>query len=111
MSGCCGDYRCRRRTPVGLYRADFSGAVYAVTRYVTSPADRAGGRYRAVERHEVTDQVTRLILANPEWAAGILGAVCPVCVRGGHDACLAAPAEDPGGNACRCGHPEHRQER
>lgn len=67
MSGCCSDYRCRRKTPIMLYRADLSGTVYAVTRSRELGRSAEDKTHQAIERHDVTSQMVSFIRANPDW--------------------------------------------
>ena len=73
MSGCCGEHECRRSEPIRLYLGDLSGQVYAVTRSRVH-VERPDGRNtrRAVERHEVTEQLRSFIRSNPEWVREVL---------------------------------------
>lgn len=70
---CCGEPECRRHYPIGLYLADFSGTVYAVTKRRVI-ADRSDGTatYAASERHDVTPQMREFIRRNPEWTRAAL---------------------------------------
>lgn len=68
MTGCCDDYRCQRKRPIGIYMADLSSRVYAATDY----QERSPGRYTAYRRHDITDQVRQFIITNPQWVRAVL---------------------------------------
>jgi hypothetical protein len=71
--GCCDEPQCTRKQPVGLYLADLSGTVYAVTRWRadgTLPDGRE--RRKAAVRHDVTAQMEQFVRANPEWVRNLL---------------------------------------
>jgi hypothetical protein len=67
---CCGESHCRRKTPIRLYRGDFSGLVYAATRSVPVRRYDEGATsvtLCATERHDVTAAMKEFIRRNPEW--------------------------------------------
>lgn len=71
MSECCSEYNCRRKQPMQLMKADFSGRWFVVTRLVPS-----GGQQVAVERHELPLQ-TQVQLDqmrdDSSWLQAVLG--------------------------------------
>jgi hypothetical protein len=70
---CCDERNCRRKNPVKLYRGDFSGIVYAVTRArVIKRSSDSEGVFVAVERHDVTPAMREFIRRNPEWVREVL---------------------------------------
>jgi hypothetical protein len=68
VSGCCGEFGCKRRRPISLYKGDFGGQVFAVTRS-RQDGELPDGRARmvALERHDVTEQLRRFIVRECEW--------------------------------------------
>ena len=72
---CCGEPECRRHYPIGLYLADFSGRVFAVTRRRVV-AERGDGTatFAASERHDVTPQLREFVRRNPEFVRALLAA-------------------------------------
>ena len=70
---CCNEPDCTRQYPVGLYRGDLSGVVYAVTkmRLVKDRGDGTG-TWAAQIRHDVTPQMERFIRENREWVREVL---------------------------------------
>ena len=70
MTGCCAEPSCTRKTPIGIYRGDFGGQVYAAT----SARERAPGRWVALERHVITAQMEAFIRANRAWVREVLEA-------------------------------------
>lgn len=73
MPGCCGEDGCRRTHPIGLYRGDLTGRVYAATS-MRVVKDRGDGTatFAATTRHDVTPQMHRFIRDNADWVAEIL---------------------------------------
>lgn len=73
---CCNETGCRRKTPIVLYRGDFSGAVYAVTRatIISQPA-KGDMTMSAINRHDVTQAMREFIRRNPEWIREVLAEV------------------------------------
>jgi hypothetical protein len=72
-TGCCGEAYCRRKYPIGIYRGDFTGQVYAATamRLVRDHGDGTG-TFAATVKHDVTAQVARFIRANEAWVREVL---------------------------------------
>lgn len=72
--GCCEEYGCRRKHPIGIYRGDFTGQVYAATnlRLVHDRGDGTG-TFSASEKHDITRQMRRFIRSNREWVLEVLG--------------------------------------
>src|SRR5690348_11798505 len=71
--GCCGEAYCRRKHPIGIYRGDFTGQVYAATsmRLVHDRGDGTG-TFAASTKHDITRQMRRFIRANREWVLEVL---------------------------------------
>jgi hypothetical protein len=68
MSDCCTEDGCRRQYPISLYRADFSGQVYAVTkRRLVGERGDGTATFAATRRHEVTEQMMEFIRRNEAW--------------------------------------------
>jgi hypothetical protein len=73
MSACCGEYNCRRKHPIGIYKGDFSGCVYVATRMsLVSDRGDGTGTYEASERHDITRQMKKFIRDNANWVKGII---------------------------------------
>lgn len=72
-TGCCNVSDCTRKDPIHLYRADFSGRIYAVTaaRKVRSKEDGTAV-FAAVHRHEITAQMVSFLRRNEVWVRRIL---------------------------------------
>jgi hypothetical protein len=72
-SGCCEESGCRRKQPIGIYRGDFTGLVYAATsmRVVSDHGDGTA-TFAATTRHDITRQMRRFIMANAEWVREVL---------------------------------------
>ena len=70
---CCGEPDCKRKTPIALYLAPFSGQVFAATEYRVVK-DHGDGRatFAATRRHDVTDSMRRFIRDNPDWVRDVL---------------------------------------
>ena len=66
MSDCCDEPGCRRRQPIHLYLGDFSGTVWAATRWRKAPGVLTDTMI-AKERHDVTRQMREFIRRNPQW--------------------------------------------
>lgn len=74
--GCCTEDGCCRQYPISLYRADFSGQVYAVTkRRVVRKREDGTATFAATERHDVTPQMLEFIRRNEAWVREQLDAV------------------------------------
>ena len=70
---CCDEPECRRHYPIGLYLADFSGTVYAVTRRrVVAEHEDGTATFAASERHDVTPQLREFCRRNPDWIRTVL---------------------------------------
>lgn len=70
---CCGEHDCKRKTPIALYVALFSGQVFAVTESRVVK-DHGDGRatFAATRRHDVTDAMRQFIRGNPDWVRAVL---------------------------------------
>jgi hypothetical protein len=83
MSGCCDEPGCRRAHPVGVYLADLSGRVYAVTsRRVVRDNGDGTALFAAAARHDITIQMRRFITASPSWVRDVLGDAQPLPTLG-----------------------------
>jgi len=73
MSDCCNEPPCRRKRPIGIYRGDFGGQVYAATsmRVVKDHGDGTA-TFAASIKHDITPQMRRFIRANAEWVREVL---------------------------------------
>jgi hypothetical protein len=73
--GCCDEYGCTRKHPIGLYLGDFDSRVYAATR-MRAVSDHGDGTatFAASEKHDVTRQMRRFIRDNAEWVRAELQA-------------------------------------
>jgi len=66
--GCCEEYGCRRKHPIGLFVGDWDGRVYAATRMrVVSDHGDGTATFAASEKHDVTRQMRRFIRDNADW--------------------------------------------
>jgi hypothetical protein len=73
VSACCREYNCRRKQPIGIYKGEFSGIVYAATRMrLVADHEDGTGTFAASERHDITPQVRRFLLDNREWVLSVL---------------------------------------
>jgi len=72
-AACCDEADCRRKQPIGIYRGDFGGRIYAATsmRLVGDHGDGTG-TFAASVKHDITRQMVRFIRANAEWVREIL---------------------------------------
>ncbi len=70
---CCDEHNCHRRHPIGIYRGDLTGQVYAATsvRLMHDHGDGTG-TFAASAKHDITPQMIRFIRANAEWVTEIL---------------------------------------
>ena len=73
VPGCCDEPGCRRKHPIGIYRGDFTGRIYAATS-VRLVRDRGDGTatFAATEKHDITRQMRRFVCANEEWVRAVL---------------------------------------
>ena len=70
---CCTEPECRRHYPIGLYLADFSDRVFAVTkRRVVAERGDGTATFAASERHDVTPQLREFVRRNPEFVRSLL---------------------------------------
>lgn len=71
MGDCCGEYRCRRKQPIHIYKAILTDQVFAATRARqrrrADSKEIIPGSWEALEKHDVTEQVREFIRRNPEW--------------------------------------------
>lgn len=59
MSGCCNEYRCRRKQPVRILQGPFGGAWYVVIRY----REWGDGLIEAIEKHELDEPTCAMLNA------------------------------------------------
>ena len=69
MSGCCDEYRCRRKQPIHLYLGNLTGQVFAATH----AHERSPGRWTAYQKHDVTRQMVEFLRRNEAWVREQLG--------------------------------------
>lgn len=78
MSGCCDEYNCKRKTPLGINLGWLTGEVYVNTRMRLVADNGDGtGTFSASERHVVTRQMESFIRENREWVEGVLNNEVP----------------------------------
>lgn len=76
VRGCCDEPECRRKQPVHLMRADFSGKWFVVTK--SEPAMRGRSTMLAKERHELPVQEQLMLDGmrnDSRWLRGVLAAM------------------------------------
>jgi hypothetical protein len=56
---CCNEYRCRRTKPLLIFRGSLTGRWYVATDYKSRP----GGGLEALQKHDVTDEMTAALIA------------------------------------------------
>lgn len=73
QSKCCDEAGCHRKHPIGIYRGDFTGQVYAATsvRLVKDRGDGTG-TFAAAIKHNITPQMIRFIRSNRDWVREVL---------------------------------------
>jgi len=81
---CCPEPDCTRKHPIGIYRGDFTGLIYAATsmRVVHDHGDGTA-TFAANAKHNITPQMRRFILANAEWVREVLAQSSSLLSSGG----------------------------